>query len=399
MTFRKKLLTVLSGLIFLGFGVQSISTAQTGGPVAKAWLATSFAFDAQGTLWLVGIDRSGALFTQTSATNGRTWSSARVIDVGERVSADGENRPKIAFGPGGAIVITYTRPGERPYSGDIRLTRSEDHGMTFSKPKTVQDDKQPITHRFESIMFDKAGNLHVVWIDKRDAELTRSLGGGKDAYAGAGIYRKVSSDAGATFGPDIKVAGPSCQCCRIALSPVDEGVAALWRHIFDGHIRDHAFFQWARNTEARQPAPTLVRATYDDWMLKACPHHGPGLAPAQDGGFHAVWYGVRDGQAAVRYGRLSALGSPEGKALVIPDARAEHADVLSWGQRVAIVWRSFDGVQSSVRALVSDDGGGTFSERWVFRSSEPNDHPRVFQRGGEFFVGWRTESGVHVTAL
>ena len=45
---------------------------------------------------------------------------------------------------------------------------------------------------------------------------------------------------------------------------------------------------------------------------------------------------------------------------MLPDARAEHADVAAQGERVAVVWRSTDGMTSTLKAWISADGGQTF---------------------------------------
>ena len=91
----------------------------------------------------------------------------------------------------------------------------------------------------------------------------------------------------------------------------------------------------SRRGKARPPPP--VRATFDNWAIDACPHHGPGITPAAGGGYHAVWFGERAAgvtqvQAQVSYGRLQAKdGKPSGEVLALPDERAEHADILSAG--------------------------------------------------------------------
>jgi hypothetical protein len=62
------------------------------------------------------------------------------------------------------------------------------------------------------------------------------------AGAGAALYYSVSEDSGATFKGDFKVADHSCECCRIALALTRDGkVAAMWRHVFEPNVRDHAF--------------------------------------------------------------------------------------------------------------------------------------------------------------
>jgi hypothetical protein len=358
----------------------------------SAPLAVGAAFAPTGELWLVGLDAESQLFVQTSRDEGRSWSARRGLDRGsDALSADGENRPKIAFGPGGQVVVSYTEPLSRPYSGRIRLLRSSDGGQSFSAPVTVHADRQLITHRFESIAFDARGVLHTVWIDKRDLEAA----GKGSGYRGAAVYRNESSDGGVSFGPDLKLADHACECCRIALAPAPAGgMAAMWRHVFEPNQRDHAFALLDG-----PPRPEPVRASHDRWALDACPHHGPGLAPAAGGGYHAVWFGERAGVAAVRFGRLGTDGRPQGLVRALPDARAEHADVVSAGEQVAVVWRSFDGQATALRAWLSGDGGATFTLRELASSTEENDHPRLLTRGGRLYALWRTTSGVQLEIL
>ena len=377
-----------------------------------AALAMGAAVAPSGELWIVALDAQQKLFVQNSPDQGRSWSAPRVLDTGsDKVVADGENRPKLAFGPRGWAVITYTEPLARPYTGQIRMLRSDDGGRSFSAPFTVHRDRQVITHRFESVAFDAKGTLHTLWIDKRDleaqiaaapapAEAGSGAGrGGRAArpkvdYRGAAIYRNESTDGGRSFGPDLKLADHSCECCRIALAPSpDGGLVALWRHVFAPNERDHGFAPLG--VAAAQP----VRATFDRWALDACPHHGPGLTPAATGGYHAVWFGDRAGQMRVRYGRLAADGTPQGEVRVLPDERAEHAAVLGVGEQVAIVWRSFDGQATRWRAWLSKDDGRSFRLQELGSTTDDNDHPLLVQQGGKIHALWRTSQGVKVETL
>jgi hypothetical protein len=375
-------------------------------------LAIGAAFAPDGALWTVGLDAQRRLMLQRSHDQGRSWQELQFLDVaGDTVMADGENRPKLAFGPKGLVVVSYTKPLPKPYTGEVRLLRSVDGGKTFAPPVTVHADRSLITHRFESILFDRSGVLHTVWIDKRDGEAVRAAG---RTYRGAGIYRNESRDGGLNFGPDIKVADHSCECCRIALAPTaDGGVAAMWRHVFEPNERDHAFASWvtpANGTTAlaqdlRQggasTSPVPVRATLDRWALDACPHHGPGLSAASDGTWHAVWFGIRSGQAGVRYGRLDATGRPLSSEPVrtVPDPQAEHADVAAIGNRVVVVWRSFDGHRFTVRAWVSRDGGQHFELRDVAHTVHANDQPRLISDGSHLWLIWRDVGGTLVEMI
>jgi hypothetical protein len=371
-------------------------------PKSQLGIGTAFAPD--GSLWWVGLNADNQLVIQSApaATTPPQWSAPRVIDIGgDPVSADGENHPKLLFGPNATVLIAYTQPLAKPNTGFVRMLRSIDGGKTFSKPTTVHADRQEITHRFESIGFDAKGVLHAIWIDKRDLEAAPRVGN-KSSYRGAAIYRAFSLDGGATFGPDLKVADHSCECCRIALAQGVDGVTnAMWRHVYEPDVRDHAFAALGATTTA--PTAT-VRATFDEWHVNGCPHHGPGLVAAAEGGFHTVWFGIRqqDGASAsgVRYARLKADGSPDAQTVRrLNDDRAEHADVMAQGQRVAIVWRSSDGLQTTLKAWLSTDSGKTFTERTLAQVQGDNDFARPVQHGARMAVVWRNPKEVQVYEL
>lgn len=363
-------------------------------------LGSGVAFAPDGSLWLVGLNAQGALFVQSApAQNLRQWSAPQLLDTqGAPILADGENRPKLAFGPNGLVVVSYTQPLAKPYTGQVRLLRSTDGGRSFAPPVTVHADRQEITHRFESIGFDGQGLLHTVWIDKRDLEAAPKVDG-KSSYRGAAIYRNVSRDGGASFGPDIRVADHSCECCRIGLAPDSQGrMHAMWRHVFAPDVRDHAI---ARLDADGSAAATVVRASWDDWRINACPHHGPALVAAAEGGFHTVWFGVRkqgaEDVAAVRYARLQADGSTlEDSVRVLPDARAEHADIQADGARVVVLWRSSEGARSTLQAWVSVDAGRSFSHQVLGHTSGANDFARLVRHGARMVAVWRTANEVQV---
>jgi hypothetical protein len=359
-------------------------------------LAMGTAIAPDGRLWVVGLNAQAQLFVQSTPLDGALqWSEARILSTGaDPIAADGESRPKIVFGPKGWAVISYTMPLAKPYTGFIRMLRSSDGGQTFSAPFTVHQDRQEITHRFESVAFDAQGVLHTLWVDKRD----QPPKGSAQKYAGAAIYRNESKDGGQTFGPDTKVADHSCECCRIGLARNPQGqLQATWRHVFDSSTRDHAF------ASVGAPANRITRSTHDDWQINACPHHGPGLAlSAGTSGYHTVWFGIRkvagQDQAAVRYARLNAQGEPLPETLrVLPDARAEHADVMADGQNVAVVWRSSEGAQTTLKAWLSSDGGQNFTLKTLGQATGYNDHPRLAQSGARMVVVWRNtqETQVH----
>jgi len=83
----------------------------------------------------------------------------------------------------------------------------------------------------------------------------------------------------------------------------------------------------------------------------------------------------------------------------LPDARAEHADVLSHKQRVVIVWRVSEGSQSTLKAWISEDDGHSFNLKVLGNAQGPNDHPRLVQRAEKMLVVWRNTTEIKVYDL
>ena len=388
-----KLHTALrSALVLICLLMAGTGLAQKMGKMApKPEYGASAAFAADGTLYAVAKQGEHVMLYR-SADEGRRWSAPVTVNaVPETVSADGENRPKIALA-GDALIITWTHPLAKPFSGEIRLARSADGGATFSAPITVHIDRSEITHRFETPLVAGDGRVYVAWIDKRDLEAAKA---GKADYRGAAIYAAVSDDGGRSFRPEVRVADHSCECCRIAAArDVDGSPLLLWRHVFEPNERDHALAR----LNADGTASRVGRATFDRWRVDGCPHHGPSLAVAKDGTRHAVWFNQKDGEGRVFYGRL-ADGRVEGQRTVGGE-RAAHADLAVAGRRVAVAWKEFDGERTRLRAEVSGDGGQHFAPLELAEAAAASDQPRLLARGDDLFVFWRTEAeGMRVFPL
>lgn len=362
---------------------------------ARLELGTSAAFAPDGSLFVVGRqDEHLVLFR--SDDEGANWLPPVVIDVQpERVSASGDNRPKLAFGRDGSILVAWTRPLAKPYTGEIRFARSDD-GKSFSSPITVHEDRSEITHAFESLLVAGDGRVVLAWIDKRDMVAARA---NKADYRGAAIYSSISADGGRTFQTERKVTDHACECCRITGTVDADGAPVfMWRQVFAPNERDHAIVRLLAHGDPE----AVMRATFDRWRIDACPHHGPSLAVDGAGVRHAVWFNQKDGDGHVYYGRLEA--GKDGIQVVgqrtVGGQRAEHADLVAAGQRLALVWKEFDGERTHLFADLSDDAGQTFKTVALAVSSGASDQPRALQRGTALYAFWRSErEGMRVFRL
>ena len=379
------------GSLALGLGLlATVAVAADAMPAmtkkARPELGASAAFAPDGSL-LVAAKQGEHVMIYRSADEGKTWSAPAAVNAQpEAISADGENRPKIAFAADGGLLVSWTHPFPKPNTGSVRLARADD-GQRFSPPITVHQDAAIITHRFESMLTLPDNRVILAWIDKRDLEAAKAS---KTPYRGAGIYAAMSTDGGRSFKPEYKLADNSCECCRVT-SAVDRDGAPLfmWRHVFAPNERDHAITRLKPDGTAE----SVQRATFDRWKVDGCPHHGPSLVVDEKGVRHAVWFNQKDGEGRVFYGRPENLAKNEiDGQRTIGGPRAAHADMAAAGGKLAIAWKEFDGERTQLRAMVSSDGGQNFSDIALAASDGASDQARVIRRRNQLFVFWRTEN-------
>ena len=382
---RRRLLLAAAAAGLAATALPARAQHQHGGR-KRAELGVSAAVDESGTIWVASRENAGDasfLALQSSSDNGSSWTPPRKLSA-EAITAGGESRPKIAFGRQGEIFIAYTRPIAPPHVGDIRFIRSTDGGRTFSAPATVHAHREVTIHSFESMIVDREGRVFIAWVDGRDADAAKARG---ERYAGSAIYYAVSDDGGAHFKGDYKVADHSCECCRIGLALDRQGSpVALWRHVFAPNIRDHALSALGANGSASP----LQRASYDDWRIDACPHQGPAHAFAADGMRHQVWFNGKEGKGGgVQYAAFAANGARPAP-VALGNAQASQADIAVLGRHVAVAWKQFDGAATAVLVRLSGDGGATWHEQALARTSGESGKPYLVNAPAGIMLLWRT---------
>ena len=363
----------------------SVCDKQDARPSLSCAKAPSAVFDENGKLWLAWVFGEH-VYVNYSNDKGKTYSTPVVVNrVAENIYAMGENRPKIVIASNGHIYISWTQKLSGRFSGHIRFSRSTDEGKHFSDPIIVNDHLVVTSHRFEALAVNKKGDIYLAWLDKRDLLTAKKAG---QPYNGAAVYYAVSTDGGITFRTNEKIIDNSCQCCRVAMAiDNDQLPVVLWRHIFGDNIRDHALVKFDNQLKAGE----VVRVSHDQWQVEACPHHGPDISIADDGGYHLVWFN----NAPERHGLFYANTFDQGKNFSTPinfgdyKKQAAHPQVLSLGKAVFLAWKEFDGKQATLLMMASSDSGKTWSEPQVLEKTSSNsDHPLLINDGKKVYAVW-----------
>ena len=96
----------------LSANAQSIPMKQA----KRIQLATGAALGPDGRLWVVGLNEQGQMFMQSSPAQALgQWTAPVILNTQQdEIAADGESRPRMAFGPNGWAVVTYTQPLPKP---------------------------------------------------------------------------------------------------------------------------------------------------------------------------------------------------------------------------------------------------------------------------------------------
>jgi len=180
---------------------------------------------------------------------------------------------------GGDVFITWslTHPKitpDKPFSSELRLSRSSDGGKTFGPSTVVNDDGQVINHTFDALQMAADGAVYVAWID------------GREGKKEPGTFVAKSTDHGRTITKNLKVDENTCVCCRTALATSIDGIVYLaWRKIFDGNIRETVV---SRSTDGGETFSSPAIVGNDRWVYPACPHRPASLGVDREGRLYAV---------------------------------------------------------------------------------------------------------------
>jgi len=361
--------------------------ASCGGPTLACATAATPAFGPDGALWLAWA-AGGRISVAKSTDLGRTFAAPVTVNPEPvRLDSGPDERPKIVVDARGRIFVAYATFKDSAFNGQAFHSRSDDGGVTFAPPRAITTD--PESQRFEALALDADGALFAAWLDKRNRAPARQKG---ETYVGAALAFAWSNDDGATFAEARIAHDNTCECCRLGVAFAGPGrPVVLFRNVFGGTVRDHAVTTFA---DPMTPGP-VHRVSIDDWAIDACPHHGPGLAVAPDGGYHVAWFTAGRARRGLFYahsydgGRTFSDPMPIGQAERNPSRPA----VLAAGGAVWLAWKEFDGEQTTVDVMVSRDGGRSFgAPQVVARTGNASDHPLLIANGERVFLSWQTRA-------
>jgi hypothetical protein len=269
---------------------------------------------------------------------------------------------------------------EKPFSGELRLSRSTDGGRSFGPSTLVNDDDQVIQHTFDALQVAPDGVLHFAWID------------GREGKKEPGTFVARSTDQGRTITKNFKVDDNTCVCCRTSIAATADGlVYVAWRKIFEGNIRETVV---SRSTDGGRTFAAPVVVGNDRWVYQACPHRPASLGVDRFGRLYVVWYTEGADESPAIY---LAYSDDQGKTFsdkkqlnsskgTFPD----HPQMTVDGQgRVIVIWEEQSPVRREIVMSHSLDRGQSFSLQKKLNDKHGQTPTIAVNDQGTVVMGWK----------
>lgn len=322
-------------------------------------------------------------FARSEGPGGPLGSPVRVNDPSENPYYRQEAPALVIRGNDVFVTWALTHPKmtpDKPFSSELRLSRSGDGGRTFAPSVLVNDDGQVINHTFDAMQVAPDGAVHVAWID------------GREGKKEPGTFVAKSADHGRTFTKNLKVDDDTCVCCRTALATSGDGVVYLaWRKIFEGHVREIVV---SRSTDGGDTFSAPVIVGHDQWMYPACPHRPASLGVDRRGRLYVVWYTEGADETPSIY---LAYSDDQGRTFspkqqlnrskgTFPDHPQMAVDPEG---RVVVVWEEQSPVRREVVVSRSLDRGESFGAPMKVNEKNGQTPTVAVNASGSAVIGWK----------
>jgi len=394
---QSRLTRVLLSIVSLMVAIQAAAGAPepqvTFGPKsvtvhhAKNVVGPSVQIDEQGLVSAAWVEEDKEtrmiLFARSEKPGGPLGTPVRVNQASENPYYRQES-PALAVRSKEVFVTwSLTHPKmtpDKPFSGELRLSRSSDGGRTFAPSTLVNDDGQVIQHAFDAIQVAPDGVLHLAWID------------GREGKKEPGTFVARSTDHGRTITKNLKVDESTCVCCRASLTTSADGaVYVAWRKIFDGNVRETVV---SRSMDGGETFSSPVVVGNDRWVYPACPHRPASLGVDRQGRLYVVWYTEGADETPAIY---LAYSDDQGKTFsekkqlnrskgTFPDHPQMAVDPEG---RVIVIWEEQSPVRREVVTSHSLDRGQSFSVPVKLNEKNGQTPTIAVNQQGTVVMGWK----------
>lgn len=371
---------------------QGPDIVHTASPAGPGSMAPNLAQGRDGSVllsWIEPHESGHALYF--SRHDGTTWSEPGLVAAGTGWFVNWADFPAIAETGDGTLVAHWLETnGPASYAYDIKMTRSQDGGRTWSPPDSPHTDGTQTEHGFVSLLPLENGHMLFTWLDGRETAGGHDSGHGGHGNGAMTLRTRMLANDGA-WGEELLLDGRVCDCCQTSAVATDRGVTVAYRDRSEDEIRDIRIVN-LRDGEWQAPFPLHE----DNWQIPGCPVNGP-MLDADGMRVAAAWFTGAD-QVPRVYVAFSGDGGDSFSAPVRMDEGAALGRVaVAWLEdgRALVTWLAEHDDGGDIRARVAAPSGEV-SRSWVVAdtsASRSAGFPRIVRAQGRVHVAWTEVAG------
>ena len=371
--------------------------------------AVDMAFDAEGTAWLLWVQKGaripGAghasaddLYLTRWPADGPPEDPVKVNADEGQVRASALSRARIAIDSAGGVHALYPVADISPVHGkpviNIHYQSLSSNGPAVQLNTPAENDLSSTSHSnvgsaatFLSLSAGPDNDLYALWIDSRHSEFTES---------NSWVYGSRSLDNGATWSTDAPLFEQVCPCCQPDSVWSNGRLLVSSRQVdAESHRDPHIHRVSADMTSSDAP----VRVGNGRWQLEGCPLKRISVA-AGSGQEYVAWYAEMETPKGVWLGRRNSNDqSFSGYTPLHPDAAVSDAPATAaHGETLWVVWHAkTEDAGRGIYLSISEDGGASMSAPERLSGAEAAAFPAVALSAREAIIGW--ETGGRIVAL
>jgi len=183
-------------------------------------------------------------------------------------------------------IITHwlKKSDEGTYDYDIKISLSNNGGVSWSSPKNLHDDGVPAEHGFVSISNYNDQYFYASWLDGRNTKTKNPQDSNKSLpmTVRGGLVHKTTIEI-----RDFEIDNKVCDCCQTSSIRTTQGMLTAYRDRSDDEIRDISIYMYGNDNQDN------IYDSNDEWKINGCPVNGPALA-SNNAWTAMAWYTAAD---------------------------------------------------------------------------------------------------------
>ncbi|MBO3700305.1 sialidase family protein [Roseivirga sp. E12] len=356
-------------------------------PVSDQSLTPNLYTSENGDVYLSWLERTdeGVAF-KFSMLEESEWTQPKLISSGNNWFVNWADFPSFIANENTLSAHWLQKRSEGTYDYDIRISQSQDNGITWSESFIPHNDGISAEHGFVSMRALPNNQNFATWLDGRNTKVSHDHehGGSGAMTLRAGIF-----DSQGKMLSDWELDDRTCDCCQTSAAMTSKGMIVAYRDRSENEIRD-IYVTRNLSGEWTEPKPVFN----DNWEISGCPVNGPSITASEDR-VALAWFTAAKGYAEVKMAISSDAGDSFNAPKVISQGNTLGRVGISFlsNDTLAMSWLETNDDIANVMLALFDKNGNEIIRQSIAQTSvaRASGFPVISHKGGNVVLAW-TES-------